>query len=237
MRKNFVSLSIIAGLLIAGGAIVTVSNRVSVSTVLKTHGAYNVKLRSKYTQTATLTYFTNGSTGLQRVLDVKLKLSVNDTFARYDQTTFDGSQSYLLDGQNLIRSDAGIKQEVKTLDATEAAAIKFQISTFGLLPMLKRISDQRSQVSYVGRTAKGHRFQVKTSKGSWYFYANSNHLIDRLEIENINITFGDYRTVQGMKLPFYQQVKKADKLLYEIKFDTFEFNPVFAADFFKSAAL
>ena len=236
MRKNFLSLVIIAGLLAAASAVVTVLNRVSVSTVLKAHGGYNIKLRSKYTQTATLTYFMNGSNGLQRVLDVKLKLSVDDTLTRYDKTTFDRSQIYLLDGQNLIRNDAGIKQEGKTLDGSEAAAIKFQISTFGLLPILKRLSDPRSQVSYVGPTAKGHRFQVTTIKGSWYFYANSNRLIDRLEIENINITFGDYRTVQGMKLPFLQQVRKADKLLYEIKFDTFEFNPVFAADFFKSAA-
>src|SRR6185369_2433574 len=175
--------------------------------------------------------------GLQAVLDVKLKLSVDDMLARYDQISFDRSQSYLLDGQNLTRNDAGIKQEGKTLDETEAAAIKFQISTFGLLPIFKRLSDPRSQVSYVGYTAKGQRFQVKSSKGSWHFYANSNHLIDRLEIENINITFGEYRTVQGMKLPFYQQVRKGDKLLYEIKFDSFEFNPVFAADFFKRAAL
>jgi hypothetical protein len=236
MRKNLF-LILIAGLLVAASAVVTVLNRVSVATVLKAHGGYNIKLRSKYTQTATLTYFTNGSTGLQRVLDVKLKLSVDDTLTRFDKTTFDRSQSYLLDGQNLIRNDAGIQQEGKTLDGTEAAAIKFQISTFGLLPILKRLSDPRSQVSYIGPTAKGQRFQVKTLRGAWYFYANSNHLIDRLEIENINITFDDYRTVQGMKLPFLEQARKADKLLYEIKFDTFGFNPVFAADLFKRAAL
>jgi hypothetical protein len=102
---------------------------------------------------------------------------------------------------------------------------------------LRPLLDPRTQVSYVGPTSKGNRFQVKTLNGSWYFYTNSNHLIERVEIDNINITYGDYRTVGGLKLPFYQQVRKADKLLYEIKFDTFEFNPVFAADFFKSAVL
>jgi hypothetical protein len=139
----------------------------------------------------------------------------------------------LFDGNTLIRTtfQAGTQLDVKAVDGTEAASIKFQIATFGLLPILKRLSDPATQVTYVGATEKGNRFQVKTGGGSWYFYSNSNHLIDRLEVGEINITYGDYRTVDGLTLPFYQNVRKGETFLYELRFDTFELNPVFATGF------
>lgn len=256
MKKNFLSLIVISGLFLSGGGFVTVKlihrrnvtanskavpkpTDVSVLTILAAHGGYNEREHSRYIQTATMTHYTNSSTGPQRVLDLKVKIAVDGSLVRYEKTTFNRQLSYWFDGQTVLRTvtEGGIAQKIKALDSHEAAIIKFQIVTFGLLSILKRLVSPRSQVSYVGSTSNGDKFQVTTVKGFWYFYTDSNHLINRLEVENMTITYGDYRTVGGLKLPFYQQVKKGDKLLYEIKLDTVELNPTFDADLFKHPSL
>lgn len=257
MRKTLLFIGVIGGLLLVGGtigAVVGIVNRdhatairqaeskpipVSLSTVLRNHGDYNPQKRPRFTQNATLIYYTEGSTGPQRLFERKLKFSTDGSRFRYDKSTLNRNQSFLSDGKILVRttSQAGTQLEARVLDGFEAAGIKFQMATLGLLPILKRLSDPSTQVVYVGATARGSQFEVKNLNGTWYFYANANHLIDQLEVDGIHITFGDYRTVEGLKLPFHQQVKKGDKLLYELKFDAFDLNPVFAPDFFKSNLL
>lgn len=212
---------------------------ISVFTILQAHGGHNDKEWPNFTQKGTLTYHLNISAGSQRVFERKLRLSMDRSLVRYVKGTFNRNQSYLFDGHTLVRttSEPETQVEVKVMDGVEAASIKFQIATFGLLPLLRRLSEPGTQVFYVGATSKGDQFQVKTARGSWYFYTNSNHLIDRLELNDINVTYGDYRTLEGLKLPFYQQVKKGDKLLYEIKVETLDVHPVFAAGLFKSDLL
>jgi len=170
------------------------------------------------------------STGSQSGLERKLRLSVDGSCAGYNKTTLSRSQRYLFDGHTLVRTtyDAETQVEERVIDDIEAESIKFQMATLGLLPILKRLSEPNIQAVYVGFTSKGNRFQAKTEGGSWYFYANSNNLIDRLEVNDINITYGDYRTVKGLTVPSYQQVKKGDKLLYDIKLEAFDLNPAFS---------
>lgn len=208
-------------------------NSIRVS-VLQAHGGRGDREWTRFRQEGTLTYHMDASVGSQ--FERKLSLSIDGPVARYDRATLDINQSYLFDGNTLVRTtfQAGIQLDVKAVDGMEAASIKVQIATFGLLPVLKRLSDPATQVSYVGATEKGERFQVKTAGGSWYFYSNSNHLIDRLEIGEINITYSDYRTVDGLTLPFYQNVRKGETLIFEIKLDNFELSPVFASGFFKT---
>jgi hypothetical protein len=166
----------------------------------------------------------------------RLTLSLDGSFVRYDKATLHGSQSYRFDGHTLIQTtfDANTQVEAKMIGGIEATSIRFQMATFGLLPILKRLSEPGTNVVYLGPTSKGNQFQVKGSGGFWYFYVNSSQLIDRLEVNDLNITYGDYRTADGLTVPFYQQVKKGDKLIYEIKFDPFDLHPTFAADFFKT---
>jgi hypothetical protein len=211
----------------------------SILTVLQAHSGHNDKEWPRFTQKATLRYYPAISAGSQREFERELRLSQDRSVVRYDKATLDRKQSFLFDGHTLVRTtfDAGTQVEARVIDGVEAASIRFQIATFGLLPVLRRLSDPNTQVVYLGATSMGDRFQVTTVAGSWYFYANSNHLINRLEVNDINITYGDYRAVEGLKLPFYQQVKKGDKLLYEIKFETFDLNPVFDAGFFTSDLL
>jgi hypothetical protein len=257
MRKIFLSSVVISGVLFVGigmtlavrlayrnrsSAHQQVAHRsigISVFTVLEAHVGQNDKELPRFTQTGTLTYRPDISTGPSPAFERKLRLSREGSLIRYDKGTLSKNQSYLFDGRTLVRTTfaAEIQVEVRVIDGPEAASIKFQMATFGLAPILRRLSDPTTQVVYVGVTSKGNQFQVKTAGGSWYFYTSSNHLIDRLEVNDLNITFGDYRTVEGLKLPFYQQVKKGDKLLYEIKLETVDRNPVFAVSFFKSDRL
>lgn len=249
MKKSFAHLVMIIGVLLAVvglAAVVRLVNRsnfttnqlvrpnsipVSVTTLLQAHGGRGNRQWARFRQEGTLSYHIEASAGTQRRFERKINLSTDGPVVKYDRATLNINQSYLFDGNTLIRTtfQAGTQLDVKAVDGPEAASIKFQIATFGLLPILKRLSDLALQVIYVGATEKGDRFQVKTGGGSWYFYSNSNHLIDRLEVGQINITYGDYRTVDGLTLPFYQNVRKGETLLYEIRFDTFELSPVFAS--------
>lgn len=254
MRKTFSYHAMIIGMLFAAVGLVAVvrlvnqsnstTNRqavpssisVSILTLLQAHGGRGDREWTRFRQEGTLKYHMDVSTGPQRQFERKLSFSTDGPVLRYDRATLNTNQSYSFDGKTLVRTtfQAGAQLEVKTVDGMEAASIKFQIATFGLLPILKRLSDPAAQVSFVGATKEGDRFQVKTGGGSWYFYTNSNHLIDRLEISEINITYDDYRTVDGLTLPFYQNVRKGKTLLYEIKFDAFELSPVFGSGFFKT---
>ena len=248
MRKTFSHLAMIIGVLLAVAglaAVVRLVNRsnsttnqparpnsihVSVFTLLQAHGGRGDREWTRFRQQGTLSYHIEAA-GPQSRFERKLDLSTDGPVVRYDRATLNINQSYLFDGNTLIRTtfQAGTQLDVKAVDGTEAASIKFQIATCGLLPILKRLSDPATQVIYVGATEKGNRFQVKTGGGSWYFYSNSNHLIDRLEVGEIHITYGDYRRVDGLTLPFYQNVRKGETLLYEIRFDTFELSTVFAS--------
>jgi hypothetical protein len=254
MRKTFSQHAMIIGVLfaVAGlAAVVRLVNRsnsttnrqavsnsahVSVFTVLQAHGGRGDREWTRFRQQGILRYHMDVSVGSQRPFERKLSFSTDGPVVRYERATLNTNQSYSFDGKTLVRTtfQTGTQLDVKAVDGMEAASIKFQIATFGLLPILKRLSDPATQVFFVGATKEADQFQVKTGGGSWYFYSNSNHLIDRLEIGEINITYGDYRTVDGLTLPFYQNVRKGKTLLYEIKFDTFELSPVFASGFFKT---
>lgn len=251
MRKSFLRIVVTALLLASGiaGVVLLVQrnngpsnqqprhNPNSVLAVLQSHG-YNNHERQSFRQNATMTYYSGSSVSPQILPERTLKLSINGSLVRFDKTAGNKDQRFLSNGQTLVRTTyhAGTKVEAKVLTGTEADSARFQIATFGLLPILRRLSDPGTQVTWVETTSKGNRFQVKTVNGSWYFYTTPNHLIDRLEVDNIIITYGDYRTVDGLNLPFYQQVSKGDKLLYEIRFDTADFNPV-AAELFQSNLL
>ena len=255
MKNTLLSPVVIASLLLLGvGVVATVrfvyhSNstnqqagptpvNVSVFSVLQAHSFRHTE-RMSFTQKATFIRYAEDSGRPQRVAEKSLTLSVDHSFVRFDKTTDDSTQSYLFLGQTLVRTThrAGTQQEVKIVDVAEADNIRVQVETFGLAMILRRVSEPDRQVVFLGASSKGNRFEVKATGGSLYFYTNTNDVIDRLEFDDISISYGDYRTVDGLNLPFYQQVRKGDRLLYEIRFDTIDFNPTFAPGFFKSDLL
>lgn len=247
MRKNTLGFAL-GALLLTGSITVVVKisnetnqpaarNPVSIFTVLQAHGGYNDQARSRFTQNATMTTYVQDDLGIsQDQRERKLKFSIDRSIVRYDKTSLHKSHMFLFDGHTMVRTtyQPETQPEVKVLNGNEAEVAKFQPATFGLLPILKRLSDPHAQVVYMGTTEKGNRFHVKTPRGVWDIYTNSNHLIERVEVKGATVTYGDYRKVDGLNLPFYQQVRKGNNLLWEIKFDAVDFNPVFADGFFKS---
>ncbi len=251
MGKTFTYLVLITGLVLMAVGVIAVLRLVNRSSspalrkaepksdrvlaVLQAHGGRRDREWKRFFQEGTLRYYPHLSTGSQS-FERKLSLAIDGSLVKYDKAALETRQSYSFAGNTLVRttSQKGTRVEVNALDGVEAASIKFQIATSGLLPILKRLSDPGSTVIYLGTTSKGDRFEVKTVNGSWYFHSNVSHLIEQVEIGEINITYGDYRTVDGLTLPYYQNVRKGDRFLYDIKFDSFELNPVFATGFFKS---
>jgi hypothetical protein len=249
MKKNALRFGISA-LLLTGSITVAVkvvykSNRqaplnpISVLTVLQAHGGYNAQARSRFTQTATLTYYEENPANPQLYRERKLNFSTDASFVRLEKTVLNNHQILLSNETNVVRItyQQGSRPKARLLSGEEAARARFQQATVGLLPILKRICDPQSTVDYIGETSKGNQFHVKNPRGFWDFYTNSNHLIDRVEVNGMTITYGDYRTVDGLNLPFYQQVRQGNKLLYEMKLDMVNFNPVFADGYFKSDLL
>lgn len=266
MRAIVLTLIVIGGLIVASGGIAALvkllrqtkatDNRqvviktadvtssdtadVTLNAVLQEHGVNKDMLRSVFKQDAILTVYGDSPIDPKPLVQQELNLSTNGSVIRLDKTTINKTESFLSDGQTLIQTigKAGTQPNAKIPEDLGIAFVKFQMDSFGLLPVLKHFSDSNVQVVYLGATSKGNQFLIKTAVGDRYFYTNSNNLIVRVEAaDEINITYGDYRTVDGLNLPFYQHVKKSDKLLYELKFQDPDFNPVFATDHFKSDLL
>jgi hypothetical protein len=209
---------------------------VSLSSVLKAHGGSGDIDWQRFSENGTLTYFTGLSSVSRQQVERKLSFITNGPNIRYDRATLGSSQTYLVTGNRLLRiaTDSEPSQKAKEVDGVEAAGIKFQIATFGLAPILKRLSDSGVQANFVSSSPKGAQFEVKTTSGFWYFYCNSSHLIERLEVGEITITYDDYRTIDGLKMPFHQNVSKGDTLLYEISLEAFTLKPVLARALFES---
>lgn len=214
----------------------TKASGLSVLTVLEAHiGSDNTHWRS-FTQKATQREGESVSTTVQNQVETKLSLSTDGTAVRYDRATLNLNLSFLLKGNSLVRtiSYSGKQLEVKPLEGRDAARVTSQITTFGMLPLLKYVSDPATLVFYVGSTPNGDQFEVKAPNGSWYFYSNSKHLIDRLQFGQYIVTYDDYRQVGGLNLPFNEKVSKGDSILYEIQFDEIDLNPVFASGIFEN---
>src|SRR6185295_2118452 len=135
---------------------------VSVFTVLHAHSSHDHKAWLRFSQTGTLMYYTDTSAESQPLFERRLSLSTDGSLVRYDKATLNRNQSYLFDGNTLVRTtiEAETQLEATVVEGVEAASVKFQVATFGILPILKRLSEQSTQVTFVGATSKGDRFQV-----------------------------------------------------------------------------
>lgn len=211
------------------------SSRILVRASLQAHGGRRDRRWTRFFVRGTLTFnqqLSNGSLQIER----EFRLASDGAVVRYARDYLNINESYLLDGTTLVRTitQTGNQKQVETIDGAEAGSIKSLIAACSLLPFLKRLADPRTKATYIARTSKGDQFEVKTDKGTWYFYSNSAHLIERLDGGEFSITYGDYRTVGDVTLPYYQKVRKGETFLYDIKFDSFDLNPVFVPGFFKS---
>lgn len=204
----------------------------SLSAVLQAHTG-SKGLRSSYTLKGVRT-----PTGGPSKLEQKVALSTDGTLTRYDRSENPGfQQTFVLDGGTITEHIFGTGGEAKAkiLAEAEADTVKFQLATFGLLPVLKRLFAPNAEVSLMETTSEGDQFQVKTAAGSWFVFTNSEHLIERIKVGDVSIDYQDYRTVAGMQLPFSQRVMQGPELKYRLNIDSIIVDPTFPFDFFLNA--
>lgn len=128
--------------------------------------------------------------------------------------------------------------EVSHVGDLPSGAVEFSVGTFGLLPVLRRLSDPATEAVYVGhRAGRQHEFKVVVNNDNWSVYSDERHMIRRLKIGNRTIEYADYRTVEGMLLPFIQRFSVGDRLVYELVFTRIELTPSFPAGYFTHDAL
>jgi hypothetical protein len=147
----------------------------------------------------------------------------------------------LFDGRNAHQSvvETGKKaKEVDQMSDSRFRAVAFGVNTFGLVPILNQLSAQRAEVNYLGRTARGEdMFELRMATGSWTLYTDQQHMIRKLERGNRTIKYADYRSVDGVRLPFIQRVYIEGRLAYELVFKRIDLNQTFPAGYFSREAL
>lgn len=116
-------------------------------------------------------------------------------------------------------------------------AVGLEIKTFGLLPILKQLADPNTQSVYEGHSAEGlDRFQVRTSTRIWIVYAGAEHFIQRVESADNAVDYDDYRSVDGVWLPFSQQFSVRGQRYYHLTFNRIDLKPEFSSDYFSREA-
>jgi hypothetical protein len=145
---------------------------------------------------------------------------------------FDGREVY----HTVVETGKQV-EEVNQMGDSPSGDLAFSIKTFGLVPVLKQLSDPATEILYLGRTARREdKFEVKTPTGSWTLYCDQRHIIRKAEIGTRSIEYADYRSVEGTRLPFIQRVYIGGRLSYELVFTSIDLNPTFPAGYFSREA-
>lgn len=202
----------------------------ALSTVRQSHSPGIDQPWSRYTQRAVRV-----PAGAPGSLEQKVSLFTDGTIVRYEQgdiAVF--GQVFIFDGRTIVEHTfrSGVESESRTLEGLDADTIKFQMATFGVLPLLKRLSAPGAQVTLIGATANGEQFRVDSVAGSWFVYTDRYHLIERVTVGDVSLDFQDYRNVDGLMLPFVQSVTQGTQPKYRLNLDSVVVDPTFAPDFF-----
>ena len=145
---------------------------------------------------------------------------------------FDGSATH-----HAVTAKGNLVEESNQPGDSPSEAVAFEIKTFGLLPILRQLADPKTESVYVGRTAqRWEELQVKTPTKTWTVYADSDHLIRRVEFRDNIIDYEDYRVVDGVWLPFAQRFFLGGRLYYELSFNKIDLKPKFPSDYFSHEA-
>jgi hypothetical protein len=251
MKKQICVLAL--GVLLFAGLVTTSSGKVSKTTPIISTGdllhAHNVPQRSESLSASTAeavrltSVYSDFSSGLPNFFERKLSVSISGkSFRRHMANPLglreqievsDGGDAY----QTVIEMGK-LVEEASQMGDSQLKAVEFSIRTFGLIPFLNQLSDTSAECVYLGRTARREdKIEVKTNGGQFILYADQEHVIRKVEVDNRIIEYADYRPVEGVLLPFIERVFVKGKLMYELVFTRIELNPVFPAGYFSRAAL
>lgn len=115
--------------------------------------------------------------------------------------------------------------EEEHVGASRFDAVELGVRTFGLLPVLRQLSDVSTRVVHMGRTTGGQNwFRVAAATGEFFVYSDRRHLIRRAEFGDMTIEYAGYREVGGARLPFIQRVTVGKRLIYELVFTQIDLN-------------
>lgn len=146
---------------------------------------------------------------------------------------FDGKVSY-----HAATESGRLIEEANQMTDSQFWGVEFGVKTFGLVPVLKQLSDPATEVVYLGRTAyRQDKFDVKTATGRWALYTDMEHLISRIEAGGRVIEYANYRSVDGVQLPFIQRIFIGGHLAQELFFTRITLNPKLPPDCFRHEAI
>ena len=156
---------------------------------------------------------------------------------RYQNVGLDGpiTETYLFDGtayHHTVTDQKGLVNTAKAIGDWQFQLTERRLRMFGLLPFLQQLSDPRTEATYLGRTAAGDdKLEMRNASGSWTLFSDPSGLIQRIEARGETIVFSDYRSVEGLRLPFNERVLVEGKPFYELSFTKIEPRPTLDIDF------
>ncbi|HEX5736208.1 MAG TPA: hypothetical protein VF131_25490 [Blastocatellia bacterium] len=131
---------------------------------------------------------------------------------------------------------------VRQLEDWEFQEFKFNVLTFGILPLIKELQSSSVDADYLGSTGGGQeKIAVRINSAVWTIYGDEQHLIRKVEIVHrghfIVIEYDDYRMVGDVNLPFSQRLYSNGRPRYELAFTGFNFKAAFPSGYFTRDAL
>jgi len=145
---------------------------------------------------------------------------------------FDGQVGYY----SVVEKGTAVDQP-RLMDSERLRAVKFSIDAYGLVPILQTCSGPAVEAVFLERTPRSlDKFAVRTEAGEWFVYVDRSHRIVRVDIGDKILQFADYRSVNGLQLPFIQRMSLGSQLIYQLTFSTIELNPSFPTGYFSREA-
>lgn len=146
---------------------------------------------------------------------------------------FDGRSAY----RKAVYEQGRLVEEVNQTEGIQFEGVDFSVETFGLVPVLRLLSDPATAVVYLGRAGAEDKFEVRFATGRWVLYADQSRLVSRIEVGDKRIDYTDYRAVEGARLPFIQRLSVNGRPAYELAFTSIRLNQTFPPDYFSREAL
>jgi hypothetical protein len=216
-----------------------------VSRVLR---AYNVSeapdaLASIFAEATKLSYPPDDPTSkLPRRFERRVTVALSGPAFRREKRDAQGvaQQIVISDGHVAYCSemvDGKPTRPVSRVEDWQFPGIKFDVLTFGIIPLIKQLQDSSAEVAYLGSDEGGQeKLSIRMASGIWILHVNQLHLIRRVEMvhneHSLTIEYDDYRTVAGVQLPFCQRVVAQERVIYKLVFIEYDLSPTLPSGYF-----
>src|SRR5882724_5447057 len=253
MKKLIWTIVLGIGLVISTEVATAISKRISkpaaqmsLQTILRSHNIPRDgdPLSSTLSEASRFTYFDSGTgTGKQDFFERKTIVYTSRNAFKVFRTDPLGLRQQIdasNGSQENVHAEYTKDRETQTpyqMQDAQLASSRFLVGTFGLVPILKQLSDPSTKDQWLGSSNGEDILSVTSPAGTWVIYVNNKGLIHRAEIGKCVFEYADYRVVNGISIPFFQNVYVGNKLVYELTFTRIELNQAFAPDFFSKESV